>query len=103
MEIVNVYEETLSHYSMKLSHIEDELASALKGIQELEVLVSDGWKGKAGSEMLLVAQELRQAVAAPKADIDSVRTNLTQLGVVIEEEIRTLEQEAALAALQQEC
>lgn len=103
MEIVNVYQETLAHYNMKLSHIEDELAATLKGIQELEILVADGWKGKAGGETLLILQEMRQQVTAPKSDVDSMRTYLIQLGAAIEEEIRTLEQEAALAALQQEC
>ena len=36
MEIINTYDETISHYSMKLNHAEDELNLALKGLQELE-------------------------------------------------------------------
>ena len=33
MEIINTYDETIAHYSMKLSHAEEELNLALKGLQ----------------------------------------------------------------------
>lgn len=98
MEIVNTYEETLAHYRMKLSHAEDELNDALKGLQELEILAEDGWQGRAGSELLGRLTELRREASAPGEDMEQIRVSLAQLGTAVEEEIRSLEAEAAAAA-----
>lgn len=98
MEIVNTYEETLAHYSMKLSHAEDELNDAIKGLSELELLTGEGWQGRAGSEMAARLAELKREAAAPRDDMEQIRMALNQLRAAIEEEIRSLEAEAAAAA-----
>ena len=41
MEIINTFDETISHYCMKLNHAQEELDLALKGLQELEWLAAD--------------------------------------------------------------
>ena len=48
MEIINTYDETLSHYIMKISHAEEELGDALKGFEELIYLGQEGWNTPAG-------------------------------------------------------
>ena len=99
MEIINTYDETISHYSMKLGHAEEELALALKGLQELEMLAGDGWQGTAGRAVIDKLSEIRSEAQAPLRDMEQIRASLSQLGVVIEEEIRSLEAEMAMAAL----
>ena len=98
MEIINTYDETISHYSMKLNHAEDELNLALKGLQELEFMAGDGWKGIAGTAVLDKLLEIRREALAPKGDMEQIRASLSQLTGVIEEEIRSLEAEMAAAA-----
>ena len=98
MEIINTYDETIAHYSMKLNHAEDELNLALKGLQELEFLAGDSWKGTAGSAVINKLLEIRNEAVAPRRDMEQIRSSLTQLSVVIEEEIRSLEAEMAAAA-----
>ncbi len=98
MEIVNTYDETISHYSMKLNHAEDELNLALKGLQELEFLAGDGWKGTAGNAVVNKLLEICSEAQAPRSDMEQIRASLSQLSVVIEEEIRSLEAEMAAAA-----
>ena len=98
MTIVNTYDETISHYNMKLNHAEDELNLALKGLQELEFLAGDGWKGTAGSAVINKLLEIRNEAVAPKRDMAQIRASLSQLSVVIEDEIRSLEAEMAAAA-----
>lgn len=98
MEIINTYDETIAHYSMKLSHAEEELNLALKGLQELEILAADGWQGIAGGEMITKLQDVRREALAPRNDMEQIRSSLAQLGTVIEDEIRSLEAEAAAAA-----
>lgn len=98
MEIINTYDETISHYSMKLNHAEDELNLALKGLQELEFLAGDGWHGTAGSAVINKLLEIRGEAQAPRRDMEQIRSSLAQLNVVIEEEIRALQAEAAAAA-----
>lgn len=98
MEIINTYDETISHYNMKLNHAEDELNLALKGLQELEFLAADGWQGAAGSAILEKLLEIRREALTPRSDMEQIRASLSQLGVVIEEEIRSLEAEAAAVA-----
>ncbi len=99
MEIINTYDETIAHYSMKLNHAQDELELALKGLQELEFLAADGWQGEAGSAFLEKLLEIRSEAQAPRSDMEQIRASLSQLGVMIEEEIRTLEAAAAAAAV----
>ena len=98
MEIINTYDETIAHYSMKLNHAEDELNLALKGLQDLEFLAADGWQGAAGSALIEKLLEIRRDALAPRNDMEQIRSSLSQLSVVIEEEIRSLEAEAAAAA-----
>ena len=99
MEIINTYEETLAHYNRKLSHAEEELEDALKGLQELEILASEGWQGKASEAFRDRIQELSRQMAAPRQEFEEIRRSLSQLGAAIEEEIRLLmEAEAAKAA-----
>lgn len=101
MEIVNTYEETLSHYQMKLNHAEEELEDALKGLRELEVLASDGWQGKASMAFYDRLTELSRQMAAPKNDFDEIRQALSQLRAAIQGDIRLLmegEADAAMAA-----
>ena len=98
MEIINTYDETISHYSMKLNHAEDELNLALKSLQDLEFLAAEGWQGVAGSAVMNKLAEIRRDALAPRNDMEQIRSSLAQLGVVIEEEIRSLEAEMAAAA-----
>ena len=97
MEIINTYDETISHYSMKLNHAEDELNLALKGLQELEMLAADGWQGTAGNAVLNKLLEIRGEAQAPRGDMEQIRAALSQLSVVIEDEIRSLQAEMAAA------
>ena len=98
MEIINTYDETISHYSMKLNHAEDELNLALKSLQDLEFLAAEGWQGVAGGAVMNKLAEIRRDALAPRNDMEQIRSSLAQLGVVIEEEIRSLEAEMAAAA-----
>lgn len=102
MEIVNTYEETLSHYKGKLNHAEEELEDALKGFQELEMLALEGWQGKASEAFRDRIAELSRQAAGPKEDFEEIRHAFAQLGNAIEEQIRLLmEAEAKAAAAQQ--
>lgn len=99
MEIINTYEDTLSHYNRKLDHVGEELEDALKGLQELEILASEGWQGKASRAFCDRLTELSRQMTLPKNELDEIRRALSQMGAVIREEIRLfMEAEAAKAA-----
>ena len=98
MEIINTYDETIAHYNMKLNHAEEELTLALKGLQELEFLAGDGWQGTAGKAVIDKLLEIRSEAQAPMREMEQMRSSLSQLSVVIEDEIRSLEAEMAAAA-----
>ena len=98
MQIINSYDETIAHYQMKLNHAEDELNQALRELQELEWMMAEGWQGTAGSAVRDKLLEIHNEVQAPKRDMEQIHSSLSQLGAVIEEEIRTLEAQMAAAA-----
>ena len=91
MEIINTFDETISHYCMKLNHAQEELDLALKGLQELEWLAADGWQSQAGSAVSDKLMEIRSEALATQRDMEMVRSSLSQLGVMIEEEIQAWE------------
>ncbi|MCI8401319.1 MAG: hypothetical protein HFI38_04375 [Lachnospiraceae bacterium] len=98
MEIVNTYEETLSHYNMKLNHAGEELDEAMRELGELELLMENGWQGKAAMAFYDRLRELSRQAAAPREDFDEIRGALSQLQAAIREEIRLLTEEEAEAA-----
>ena len=97
MEIINTYDETISHYNMKLGHAEDELNDDIRYLQELEIMASDGWSGPAAEAFRDRAQELAREMAAPRDNFEQIRRALVQLRSAIEEEIRVLMEEEAAA------
>ena len=48
--------------------------------------------------MITKLQDVRREALAPRNDMEQIRSSLAQLGTVIEDEIRSLEAEAAAAA-----
>lgn len=99
MQIINSYDETIAHYQMKLNHAEEELNQALKGLQDLEFLVGEGWHGTAGDAVMNKLTEIRSELQNPRRDMEQIRSSLSQLGTVIEEEIRVLEAQMAATTL----
>ena len=97
MEIINTYNETISHYNMKLGHAEDELNDAIRYLQELEVMAYDGWSGPAAEAFRDRVEELAREMAAPREHFEQIRQALAQLRSAIEEEIRVLMEEEASA------
>ena len=98
MEIINTYSETLSHYIMKVSHAEEELEDAGRGLEELGLLAEEGWRGPAGSQAQEKIQELNRQAGSLRSDMEEICDSLRQLGAAVEEEIRQLEEQAAAAA-----
>lgn len=90
MEIINTYDETIAHYQMKLNHVEEELNEALHILRELELLAADSWVGQSGDAVVEKFLELRNEAQGPRGDMEQIRGALTQLGAVIEDEIRSL-------------
>ncbi len=97
MEIINTYDETLSHYIMKISHAEEELGDALKGFEELIYLGQEGWNTPAGHQAEEKIEQLRREVIPIQGDMEEICTALRQLGAAVEEEIRLLKEQAAQA------
>lgn len=98
MEIINTYSETIAHYNMKLGHAEDELNDAIRYLQELEIMASDGWNGPAADAFCSRVEELEREMAFPRDNFEQIRRALAQLRSAMEEEIRTLMEEAAALA-----
>lgn len=95
MKIINTYEETLSHYNMKLNHAQEELEDALRGLGELEILAAEGWQGRAAEAFEERLEQLRHEMTAPREEMEEIRRLLAGLGRTIEEEIRLLMEEEA--------
>ncbi len=98
MEIINTYSETLSHYIMKVSHAEEELEDAGRGLEELSLLAEEGWRGPAGGQAQEKIRELDRQAGSLRSDMEEICGALRQLGAAVEEEIRQLKEQAAAAA-----